>query len=55
MLFGMLISDYIPLWHSIVEIIFSAYPEFNDKKIPKYNLEHDATQYSIKLLKNYIN
>jgi len=54
MLFGMLISDYIPLWHSIVEIIFSAYPEFNDKKIPKYNLEQNSTQYAIKLLKNYI-
>lgn len=54
MLFGMLISDYIPLWHSIVEIIFSAYPEFKDKKIPKYYLEHNATQYAIKLLKNYI-
>ena len=54
MLFGMLISDYIPLWHSIVEIIFSAYPEFNDKKIPKYSLEHNATQYAIKLLKKYI-
>jgi hypothetical protein len=54
LLLGLLISDYIPLWHTIPEILLSAYPEFNDKKIPKYTLDKDSVLYSIKLLNSFI-
>jgi hypothetical protein len=50
----MLIADYIPLWHSIPEILLSAYPEFKDHKIKKYTLEDNPVQYSIKLLREFI-
>jgi hypothetical protein len=51
LLFGMLIADYIPLWHTITEIIMMAYPEFQDNSIPKFYLSEDPTLYAIKLLK----
>jgi hypothetical protein len=54
LLLGMLIADFIPLWHSIPEILLSAYPEFKDNKIPKYNLNLNPTVYSIQLLKKFI-
>ena len=54
LLLGSLIADYIPLWHTIPEILLSAYPEFKDKKIPKYTLDKDSVLYSIKLIKPFI-
>lgn len=54
LLLGMLIADYIPLWHSITEILLSAYPEFKDKKIKKYIIEKNPVEYSINLLKQFI-
>ena len=50
----MLIADYIPLWHSIPEILLSAYPEFKDTKIKKYTLEQNSVKYCIDLLKPFI-
>ena len=54
MLMGMLIADYIPLWHSMPEILLSAYHEFDDKKIQKYTLNENAVLYSVNLLKKFI-
>jgi len=54
LLLGMLIADYIPLWHTISEILLIAYPEFKDKKIVKYTLEKNTVIYSINLLKPFI-
>lgn len=54
LLFGLIIADYVPLWHTIPEIILGAYPEFKDDKIPRYTLETDAIIYSINLLKKFI-
>jgi hypothetical protein len=54
LLLGMLIADYIPLWHTIPEILLSAYSEFKDKKIKKYNLNCNSVVYSINLLKQFI-
>lgn len=54
LLLGSLIADYIPLWHTIPEILLSAYPEFKDDKIPIYNLDKDPVLYSIKLIKPFI-
>lgn len=54
LLLGSLIADYIPLWHTIPEILLSAYPEFKDKKIPKYTLDKNPVLYSIKILKPFI-
>jgi hypothetical protein len=54
LLLNMLIADYIPLWHSIPEILLSAYPEFKDPKIKKYSLGDNPVQYCIKLLLPFI-
>ena len=54
LLLGTLIADYIPLWHTIPEILLSAYPEFKDKKIAKYTLDKNPVLYSINLLKPFI-
>ena len=54
LLLGTLIADYIPLWHTIPEILLSAYSEFKDKKIKKYNLNNNSVIYSIHLLKQFI-
>lgn len=54
MLLGMLIADYVPLWHTIPEILLSAYPEFKDNKIKRFTLDQNATLYSIKLLKEFV-
>ena len=54
LLLGTLIADCIPLWHTISEILLTAYPEFQDSSIPKYTLDKDPVLYSIKLLKPFI-
>jgi hypothetical protein len=54
MLLGLLIADYIPLWHTIPEILLSAYPEFKDTSIKKYSLDQNAVLYSIHLLTPFI-
>jgi hypothetical protein len=54
MLLGLLIADYIPLWHTIPEILLLAYPEFKDPSIKKYSLDKNAVVYSIHLLKQFI-
>ena len=54
MLLGLLIADYIPLWHTIPEILLLAYPEFKDTSIKKYSLDQNAVVYSINLLKQFI-
>jgi hypothetical protein len=54
MLLGLLIADYVPLWHTISEILLTSYPEFKDSNINKYTLDKDPVLYSIKLLKPFI-
>lgn len=54
LLLGTLIADYIPLWHTIPEILLSAYSEFKDNKIKKYTLGKNSIVYSINLLKKFI-
>lgn len=54
MLLGLLIADYVPLWHTIPEILLSAYSEFKDSKIEKYTLDKNSVLYSIKLLKPFV-
>ena len=54
LLLGTLISDYIPLWHTIPEILLTACSEFKDKKIATYTLDQNPVIYSIKLLKEII-
>jgi hypothetical protein len=54
LLLGILIADYIPLWHSIPEILLSAYPEMKETKIKKYTLEQNSVKYCVDLLKPFI-
>jgi len=54
LLLGTLIADYVPLWHTIPEILLSAYSEFKDKKIKKYTLNNNSVIYSIHLLRHFI-
>ena len=54
LLLGLVIADYVPLWHTIPEIILSAYAEFKDSKIQKYTLDKNPVIYSINLLKEFI-
>ena len=54
MLLGLLIADYVPLWHTIPEILMSAYPEFNDTNIKPYTLNENSVLYSIQLLKQFV-
>ena len=54
MLLGLLIADLVPLWHTVPEILMSAYPEWNDNKIKPYTLDQDPVVYSIQLLKPFV-
>lgn len=50
MILGVLIADYIPLWHTINEILLSAYAEIKDAQIPVYNMNKDPLKYVKSLL-----
>jgi hypothetical protein len=50
-LLGLVIADYIPLWHTLPEILIVAYPEIEGKNIPVYRLSKDPVKYSKDLLK----
>jgi hypothetical protein len=54
MLLGLIIADYIPLWHTINEILLTSYPEMKNKNIKKYTLKKNALNYSYNLLKPYL-
>jgi len=51
LLLGISIADYIPLWHTLPEILIIAYPEIKCKSVPVYTLSEDPVTYSTKLLK----
>jgi len=51
LLLGVLIADYIPLWHTLPEILIIAYPEIKSKGVPVYNLSKDPIKYSRDVLK----
>lgn len=53
-LLGLLIADYVPLWHTIPEILLSAYPEWKDPTIQKYTLDMNSVIYSTNLLNPFI-
>jgi hypothetical protein len=56
MLLGLLIGDFVPLWHTIPEILLNANVELtkNEKTISSYHLQENAINYVSKLLKPYI-
>lgn len=53
LLLGLVIADYVPLWHTIPEILLSAYPEWKDPTIQKYTLNMNSVIYSTNLLKPF--
>jgi len=51
LLLGLLIADYIPLWHTLSEILITSYPEIKGKGVPVFNLSKEPVKYSRKVLK----
>jgi hypothetical protein len=54
LLLGTLIADYIPLWHTLPEILLSAIPEFQTNKIPSYRLDKNPLSYCLRILKPFL-
>jgi hypothetical protein len=54
MLLCVIIADYIPLWHTLTEILLSANIELQSYGIPNYNLEKNPLEFVYNLIKSYI-
>lgn len=54
LLLCVIIADYIPLWHTLPEILLSSNVELN-KYAPSYKLTNNAVDYVYKIIKEYIN
>ncbi len=54
MILCLIIADYIPLWHTLPEILLSANIELKPYNTPNYHLEKDPVDYVVKLIKPYI-
>jgi hypothetical protein len=54
LLLCLIIADYIPLWHTLPEILLSANIELTSYNIPNYTLDKDAVDYILPIIKPYI-
>jgi len=54
MLLSMLVADYVPLWHTIPEILLSFNAEIQNIDIPHYKIEQDPVDYVVNIIKPYI-
>jgi hypothetical protein len=54
LLLATLIADYIPLWHTIPEILLSFNVEIQNLSIPKYNMNINPDAYVISIIKPYL-
>jgi hypothetical protein len=50
----MLVADYVPLWHTIPEILLSFNAEIQNIDIPHYKIENDPVDYVVNIIKPYI-
>jgi len=53
LLLCVIIADYIPLWHTLSEILLSSNVEL-EKYVSSYNLTDDSVDYVYKIIKDYI-
>jgi hypothetical protein len=53
LLLCVIIADYIPLWHTLSEILLSSNVEL-EKYVSSYNLAEDSVDYVYKIIKDYI-
>jgi len=54
MLLGVIIADYIPLWHTLPEILLSANIELHPYGILNYNLEKNPVEFVYELIRSYV-
>ena len=54
MLLALIIADYIPLWHTLPEILLSSSIELSAVGIPRYNLKTDPVNYVDRVISKYI-
>lgn len=54
MLLCLIIADYIPLWHTLTEILLSSTIEMSSKTIPKYSLDKEPVDFVYKIIKPYV-
>jgi hypothetical protein len=54
MLLCVIIADYIPLWHTLAEILLSANVELHSYGISNYELEDNPIDYVDKLIREYL-
>jgi hypothetical protein len=50
----LIIADYIPLWHTLPEILLSTNVEMKSHNIPSYNIDKEPVHYVYNIIKNYI-
>jgi hypothetical protein len=54
MLLCLIIADYIPLWHTLPEILLSTNIEMESMTIPTYTINKEPVHYVYNIIKNYI-
>jgi hypothetical protein len=54
MLLCLIIADYIPLWHTLPEILLSTNIEMESMTIPTYTINKEPVNYVYNIIKNYI-
>ncbi len=54
MLLCLIIADYIPLWHTLPEILLSANVELQPFGIPNYTLDEEPVNYALKIIEPYL-
>lgn len=55
MLLAVIVADYIPLWHTLPEILLSSTIELLEVGLPRYNLKTDPVKYVDRVVSKYIN
>jgi hypothetical protein len=54
LLLCLIIADYIPLWHTLPEILLSANIELTEYDVPNYTLDKNAVDYVLPIIEPYI-
>jgi hypothetical protein len=54
MLLCLIIADYIPLWHTLPEILLSTNIEMESETTPSYTINKESVHYVYSIIKNYI-
>jgi len=54
LLLCLIIADYIPLWHTLPEILLSSNVEMTSQTVPSYTINKEPVDYVYKMIKPYI-